>query len=452
MQVSVESTGNIERKMTVTLPAERVGQEVDKRLKSMRGRVRIDGFRPGKVPLNVVKQRYGASVHQEVVGDVLQESFGEAAAQEKLRVAGLPSIDMNSMAMGEPLEYVATFQVYPEFEVADVSGLELTRPVAEINEEDIDKMVEIIREQQKVWNDVERAAADGDQVIIDFEGSLDGELFDGGAAEDFTVQLGAGRMLKDFETALVGMSAGDEKVADVAFPDDYQAENLKGKTAQFKLTVKAVKESALPELNDEFIQQFGVEDGSVETFRSEVKNNMQRELSNALKNRMKQQVMDGLAKLHEIDLPDALVKDEIKHVRDEFAQNMAGQGVSGANAANLPDELFKPQAERRVKLGLIVGEVIRQKEMQRDQARVDNMLQTLAASYEDPDALIEYYRNNPQAMQTVEAAVMEEMIVDWVVENAKVTDEPSDFDSVMNPKPAKAAETATEADTDEAVA
>lgn len=451
MQVSVESTGNIERKMTVTLPAERIDQEVDKRLKSMRGRVRIDGFRPGKVPLTVVKQRYGASVHQEVVGDVLQESFSEAAVQEKLRVAGLPSIDMSSMAMGEPLEYVATFQVYPTFDVADVSGLELTRPTAEISETDIDNMVEIIRKQQMEWNDVERAAADGDKVVVDFEGSLDGELFEGGTAEDFEVELGSGRMLKDFEAALIGMSAGDEKVADVAFPEDYQAENLKGKTAQFKLNVKSVQESALPELNEEFIKQFGVEDGSVETFRSEVKNNMQRELSNALKTRMKQQVMDGLSELHDIELPDALITDEIKHVRDEFAQNMAGQGVDSANAANLPDDLFKPQAERRVKLGLIVGEVIRQKEMQRDQERVDNMLQTLAASYEDPDALIEYYRNNPQAMQTVEAAVMEEMIVDWVVENAKVTDDPSDFDSIMNPKPEKAEESDSESEA-EAVA
>jgi trigger factor len=447
MQVSVESTGNIERKMTVTLPAERIDQEVDKRLKSMRGRVRIDGFRPGKVPLNVVKQRYGASVHQEVVGDILQESFGEAAAQEKLRVAGLPSIDMSSMAIGKPLEYVATFQVYPQFDVADVSGLELTRPTAEISEEDIDKMVDVIREQQKEWNDVGRAAADGDKVIVDFEGSLDGELFEGGAAEDFEVELGSGRMLKDFEAALMGMSAGEEKVADVAFPDDYQAENLKGKTAQFKLNVKAVKAAALPELSEEFIKQFGVEDGSVETFRAEVKNNMQRELSNALKTRMKQQVMDGLSKLHDIDLPDALITDEIKHVRDEFAQNMSGQGVDGANMANLPDDLFRPQAERRVKLGLIVGEVIRQKEMQRDQERVDNMLQTLAASYEDPDALIEYYRSNAQAMQTVEAAVMEEMIVDWVMENAQVTDEPSDFNSIMNPKPEAVA--GTEAETEE---
>ncbi len=452
MQVSVENTGNIERKMTVTLPAERIDQEVDKRLKSMRGRVRIDGFRPGKVPFTVVKQRYGASVHQEVVGDAVQESFSEAAAEQELRVAGLPSIDMNSMQLGEPLEYIATFQVYPEFEVGDVSTLEVTRPTADIGEEDIDKMVGVIRDQQKVWNDVERAVADNDQVTVDFVGSLDGELFDGGSAEDFVVELGAGRMLPDFEAALIGMSVGEEKEADVSFPEEYQAENLAGKTAQFKLTVKSVQESAQPELNEEFIKQFGVEDGSVETFRAEVKNNMQRELSNALKTRIKQQVMDGLSTLHDIEMPDALVTDEVKHVRDEFAQNMKNQGMEGASAANLPDDLFKPQAERRVKLGLIVGEIIRQKEMQRDQARVDAMLETLAASYEEPSALIEYYKNNPQAMQTVEAAVMEEMIVDWVMDTAQVIDEPSDFNSIMNPKQEAAVAEETDGETEAAVA
>ena len=435
MQVSVETTGSIERKMTVTLPADQIDGEVDKRLKSMRGRVRIDGFRPGKVPFTVVKQRYGASVRQEVIGDEMEKSFREAAQQESLRVAGLPSIEMNTMDEGQPLEYVATFQVYPEFEVADVSKMEVTRQSADVADADIDKMVETIREQQKVWTDVEAAADNGNKVVVDFEGSLNDELFEGGAAEDFEVELGAGRMLPDFEAALIGMSAGEEKTADVAFPEDYQAENLKGQTAQFKLNVKSVQSSALPEVDEEFIKQFGVEDGSMETFRTEIKGNMERELSNALKSRLKQQVMDGLSDLHEIELPSALITDEIKHVKEEFAQN---SGAPAENLGNLPDDLFKPQAERRVKLGLIVGEIIRQKEMQRDQERVDAMLETLAASYEEPAELINYYRNNPQAMQTVEAAVMEEMIVDWVVETAQVTDEQSDFNSIMNPEPAAA--------------
>lgn len=433
MQVSVEATGNIERKMTVEVPAERVDREIEKRLKSLVKRVRIDGFRPGKVPFSVVKSRYGQSVQQEVVGDVLEQTFREASMQQQLRVAGLPQIELKSMASGQPLAYIASFQVYPDFPIADVSGLSVTRPVAEVTDADLDKMIETIRQQQRTWQVVERPAQEGDLVTLDFDGSLNGETFEGGSAQDYRVELGAGRMLKDFEAALYGMSAGEEKTADVAFPDDYQADHLKGQTTQFKLTVKQVQEPVLPEVTAEFIKQFGVEDGDIEAFRQEVRKNMERELGNALKIQIKQQVMDGLAQLHEIELPQALVTDEIRHIRQEFSQN------TQAPADNIPDELFQPQAERRVKLGLIVGEVIRQKGLQRDSAKVDAMLEALAASYEDPAALIAYYRSNRQAMQTVEAAVMEDMIVEWVLNQAQVTDEQRDFDSIMNRKPDRAA-------------
>lgn len=426
MQVSVETTGKIGRKMTVEVPAERVDQAVSSRLKSLAKRVRIDGFRPGKVPFKVVEARYGQSVHQEVVGEVLEETFREAASSQQLRVAGLPSIDLKALQTGQPLAYVASFDVYPDFEIADVSGLEVKRPVAQVQDADIDKMLETIRKQQRSWTDVTRAAKDGDLVTVDFDGTLEGEAFEGGKANDYRVELGAGRMLKDFENALIGMSAGEEKIADVAFPEDYQAENLKGKTAQFKLTVSKVQEAVLPELTDEFIKQFGVEEGGVAKFRDEVRKNMERELGNALKVQVKQQVMDGLAGLHDVELPEALVKDEIQHIRQEFSQNMQ------APANNIPDDLFKPQAERRVKLGLIVGEVIRQKGLKRDPAKVEAMLDSLAASYEEPAELIKYYRSNPQAMQTVEAAVMEDMIVDWVLNQAKVTEEQRDFESIMN--------------------
>ena len=428
MQVSVESTGSIGRKMTVEVPAERIEQSVESRLKSMVKRVRLDGFRPGKVPFNVVKSRYGDSVRQEVIGEVLEHTFRDASVQQNLRVAGLPQIELQALAAGQPLVYIANFDVYPEFTVADVTGLEVKRPTAEVQTADIDKMLDTIRKQQGEWKDTDSAAQSGNLVKIDFEGTLDGEAFAGGTAQDYPVELGAGRMLPDFEAALIGMKAGETKTADVAFPEDYQAENLKGKTAQFKLTVHKVQEEALPEVNAEFIKQFGVEDGSMESFREEVKKNMTRELGNALKAQVKQQVMEGLAGLHEIELPSALVKDEIQHVREEFSQS------TGTPANNIPDDLFQPQAARRVKLGLIVGEIIRQKGLQRDPARVDAMLETLAASYEDPAALVNYYRTNRQAMQTVEAAVMEDMIVEWVLDQAKVTDEARDFESVMNRK------------------
>ncbi|MEB4593598.1 trigger factor [Candidatus Thiothrix sp. Deng01] len=427
MQVSVETTGNIDRKMTVAVPAEQIDKEVDKRLKGMVGRVRIDGFRPGKVPFSVVKKRYGDSVRFEVVEKLLGATFQEAASQEKLRVAGLPEIDLKNMEAGKDLEYVASFQIYPEVVIAGVETLAITRPVAEITEADLDKMIDIIRKQNQEWVDVDRAAAVGDMLKVDFAGTVDGEAFEGGAAEDYVVELGAGRMLKDFEDGLLGMKAGDEKTIDVAFPEDYHADNLKGKTAQFKLAVKQVREPAMPEVNEDFIKKFGVESGSVEEFRAEIKKNMQRELDNAIKTQLKQQVMDGLAELHAIDIPNALINDEIRYIRDEFSQN------TGSQADNMPDELFAPQAERRVKLGLIVGEIIRQNALQRDPARVDAMLEAVAASYEEPEALKSYYRSNRQAMQTIEAAVMEEMIVDWAMEKATVTDEHRDFDSVMNP-------------------
>lgn len=434
MQVSVETTGNIDRKMTVSIPAEKIDQEVEARLKSMRGRVRIDGFRPGKVPPSIIKQRYGDSVRYEVAEKMLGQTFQEAANQENLRVAGRPDIDLTTIGEGQNLEYIATFQVYPEIAIAGVDTLNITRPVGEIGDADMDKMIEVIRKQSQEWKETDRAAEDGDTVGVDFEGTLEGEVFEGGSAEDYSVELGAGRMLKDFEDGLLGMKAGEEKTIDVAFPEDYQAENLKGKTAQFKLTVKQVREPSLPEVNEDFIKKFGVESGTDEDFRAEVKKNMQRELDNAVKTQVKQQVMDGLAELHEFDIPKALITDEVGYVRNEFAQN------TGTSADSMPDELFMPQAERRVKLGLLVGEVIRQNELKREQEKVDAMLDSLAASYEDPEELKNYYRSNPQAMQTIEAAVMEEMIVDWVLGQATVTDETRDFDAIMNPQPQKPAE------------
>lgn len=433
MQVSVETTGNIDRKMTVAVPAEQIDKEVDKRLRGMTSRVRIDGFRPGKVPFTVVKKRYEESVRYEVVEKLLGSSFQDAASQQNLRVAGLPEIDLKTMEAGKDLEFVASFQVYPEITIAGVETLSITRPVTEISDADLDKMIDIIRKQNQEWQDVERAAATGDMVKVDFDGSVDGEAFEGGAATDYSVELGAGRMLKDFEEGLVGMKAGEEKTIDVAFPEDYRVDSLKGKTAQFKLSMKQVRGAVLPEVNADFIQKFGVESGTVDDFRAEVKKNMQRELDKAIKTQLKQQVMDGLAELHAVDIPKSLVADEIRYIREEFSQN------TGSEADNLPDELFAPQAERRVKLGLIVGEIIRQHGLQRDPARVEAMLETVAASYEDPDMVKNYYRQNRQAMQTIEAAVMEEMIVDWVMGKATVTDEPRDFDSVMNPnKPEQA--------------
>ncbi|HIP94176.1 MAG TPA: trigger factor [Leucothrix sp.] len=422
MQVSVEATGNIERKLSIVVPAKRVDEEVDKRLKSMRSRVRIDGFRPGKVPMSVVSQQYGDAVFQEVVGELLQATFYEAASQEELRVAGLPKIDAQTLEPGKDLEYTATFDTYPDFEIADVSEMEVKQPAVKVTASDVDEMIETLREQQKDWKEVDRGAKEGDLLSVDFEGKINDETFEGGSAEGFSVELGAGRMLKDFEDALVGMKSGDEKDTEVTFPEEYPAEQLKGNTAQFNLKVSKVSEPELPTVDKEFIKKFGVEDGTKKSFKEEIKSNMERELEQRVKNRVKQAVMEGLHELHEIDLPKALVEDEIKQVRNEMSQNS-----QGADLSTLPDDMFKDQAARRVKLGLIVGEIITKNKLEKDQQRVDAMLNSLAASYEDPQALIEYYRGDQAAMQTIEAAVMEEMIVEWVLKHAKVVDEKMKF-------------------------
>ena len=427
MQVSVEATGNIERKLSIIVPAERVDSEVDKRLKSMRSRVRIDGFRPGKVPMSIVSQQYGESVYQEVVGELFQSTFYEAAGNEKLKVAGMPKIEATTLEPGKDLEYTATFDIYPEFEIADVSKMEVKKPVVKVTAADIDEMIETLRKQQQDWKEVESAAAEGYLLSVDFEGKVDGEVFEGGSAEGFSVELGAGRMLKDFEDALIGMKAGEEKDAEVTFPDDYPAENLKGNTAQFHLKVVKVSAPDLPKVDKEFIKKFGVEDGTKKSFKEEIKSNMERELEQRVKGRVKQEVMDGLHDLHEIDLPTALVDDEVKQVRNEMAQNS-----QGADLSTLPDDMFRDQASRRVKLGLIVGEVITKNKFEKDQKRIDDMLESLAASYEDPSSLIEYYRSNQEAMQTIEAAVMEEMIVEWVLEKADVVDEKMKFSDLAN--------------------
>jgi len=419
----------IERKLSIVVPAEKVDGEVQSRLKSMRGRVKIDGFRPGKVPMSVVSQQYGDSVYQEVVGELFQSTFYEAAEKESLKVAGMPKIEATVLEPGKDLEYNATFDIYPEFEVGDVSTVEVKKPVVDLGAEDVDKMIETLRKQQQEWDEVDRAAKEGDLIVVDFKGELDGEVFEGGSAQDFSVELGAGRMLADFEAALTGMKAGEEKNADVAFPEEYPQEALKGKTAQFNLVVKTVSESKLPEVNEEFIKKFGVEDGTEESFKSEIKANMQREVDQRVKSRVKQSVMEGLHDLHEIDLPAALVEGEIKQVRNEMQQNS-----QGADMSSLPDDMFKDQASRRVKLGLIVGEIITANKLEKDPVKVDEMLNSLAESYEDPQALIEYYKNDQQAMQTIEAAVMEEMIVDWVMTKSVVSEENVNFTELMDPQ------------------
>lgn len=431
MQVSIESLEGLQRKMTVQVPDEKISSAIDQKLKQLSKNVKIDGFRPGKVPVNVVKQKFGAQIRQEVIGDVIESSYREAIIQEKLRPAGMPQIEAIEGESNEGMSYSATFEVYPEIEAVELSSIELEKPVAEIQDSDIDNMIEKLREQRKSWSEVERAASEGDQVQVDFDGSIDGEAFAGGSGKDMMVEIGSGRMLKEFEEGLVGMSKGEEKTVDVNFPEDYHGKDVAGKTAQFLLKVSKVTEPALPELDAELIKSFGVETGELEDFRTNVKQNMEKELSQKIKANIKNLVMAGLLEKNDVTAPLALVSDEINNLKAQMAQNM-GQDPAKMDTSAFPDDLFKDEAERRVKLGLLVGELIRLAEIKLDSKRFDESLQELAASYEAPQQVIEYYTKNRDARSSLEGMVLEDQVVDHILDQAKVSEKSSSFEELMN--------------------
>lgn len=425
MQVSVEKLEGLERRVNIQVPASRVDDEVRSRLSQLARRVKLDGFRPGKVPLKVVQRMYGPQVRQEVLGEVLEQSFREAVSQENLRPAGGPKIEPKSLEAGSDLEYAAVFEVFPEFEVKGIDAIVLERPVAEVAESDIDAMVENLRKQRTDWEVADRGATDGDRVTLDFVGTLDGEAFDGGKGENATVILGSGRMVADFEAGLVGMTAGQTKTIDVSFPEDYPAENLAGKTAQFALSVHKVEVPRLPEVDEAFVQQFGISDGAIDSLRTALRENMERELGQTIKARMKEQVMDQLLGANEVSLPQSMVEDEI----EQLAKQM--RLPEDKATPELKAQLFAEQAKRRVALGLIVSRLVVQESLKPEPARIQAQLDSMAANYEDPSEVIRWYRQNPQAMESVSAAALEDQVVDWVVEKAQVTDKPVSFDDVM---------------------
>jgi len=433
MQVSVEATEGLERKLKIQVPAERIDSAVNERLQSLSKTVRLQGFRPGKVPFRVVRTRFGAQVRQEVLGEVIQSSFQEAVVQEQLRPAGMPQIEPFNMDADKELAYTAVFEVYPDFELASVDDLEIERPVAEVAESDIDEMIDSLRKQRSEWEAVERAAEEGDQLTIDFVGSIEGEEFPGGKADNMPLVLGSGSMIPGFEEQLTGASAGDEHAVKVSFPEDYRAEHLAGKEAEFSVKVHAVKAPQLPEVDEEFAKSFGVEEGGVETLRADIRNNMNRELKQAVEARVKQQVMDGLVARNPIDLPKALVDEEVGRLR----QNVAGQMPEGASTEHLADELFTADAERRVRLGLVVAEVIKDAELKADADKVREYVENLAASYQEPQQVVDYYYDNRELLQNVEGLVLEQAVTDWVVARAKVSDVQTAFKDVMNPAPSE---------------
>ncbi|HEY5716836.1 MAG TPA: trigger factor, partial [Psychromonas sp.] len=418
-------------KLTITVAAEAFDKEFDSRVRHLAKTQRVDGFRPGKVPASVITKRFGASIFQEVAGELMQRNFFEAIMAEKLNPAGRPALAPLAREKGQDFSFTATFEVYPEVTLNALEELSVEKDAAEVTESDLDKMIDTLRKQHAQWNAVEREAADGDQVTLDFEGSIDGELFEGGKAEGFQIILGSGRMIPGFEAGIVGHAAGSEFTIDVNFPEEYHAEQLKGKAAQFAIKLTKVEEQILPEITPEFVQKFGVENGEFETLKNDVKQNMVRELTQALKNNVKEKVLSALVENNEIEVPKALVEGEVDVLRKQAMQRY-GQQMDPKDLPELPAELFSEQAIKRVKVGLLLGEVIKVNEITVNQDKVTALIESAASAYENPAEVVEYYKNNKELMQNMENVALEEQAVDFIIEKAKVTEVNKSFDEVMN--------------------
>jgi trigger factor len=428
MQVSVEQVSALERRMEVTVPRERIEQAVDERLKRVSRTAKLKGFRPGKAPLKVIRQQFGAQVRQEALSDLMQSSFAEAVTEQKLSPATGPRIEPISVGPDEDLKYRAIFEIFPEITLEGVDGLAITRPAAEVTEADVDAMVQNLRQQRPRFEVVERESRDTDRVTMDFTGLVDGAEFEGSKGEDVVVLLGGGRMLKDFETGITGLKAGERKSIEVRYPDDYHNKALAGKPAQFDVQLKKVEEQRLPELDDAFCLEYGVAEGGIEQLRSEVRDNMKRELEQNVRSRLKQQLLERLLEANPLEVPKSLVDAQVREMQIDAARRMGAKDASQVP----PPENFVESARRRVALGLLVGEVIKTNGIRIDRKLVEARLADIAAGYPDPDAVVKTYRQNAEAMRQVENLVIEDQVVDFLLERAKVTDQPATFKDVMN--------------------
>jgi len=433
MSVTVETLEKLERKITLSLPVDTISNEVDKRLKRLARQVKVDGFRPGKVPMNIVAQRYGYSVHYEVMNDKVGELFSQAANEAKLRVAGQPRITEKEGAPEGQMLFDAVFEVYPEVKLGDLSGLSVEKVTASVDDAAIERTIDILRKQRRTFaqRGLDSAAQDGDRVTIDFEGKIDGEPFQGGKAEDFQFLLGEGQMLQEFENAVRGMKSGESKTFPLNFPADYHGQDVAGKQADFLVTLKKVEASHLPEVTDEMAKSLGVTEGTVEALRGDIRKNLERELKFRLQNRNKQAALDALVKQAELDLPNASVQAEIERMVEGARADLKARGIKDADKAPIPDDIFRPQAEQRVRMGLVVAELVRSHELHATAEQVKAHIEELASGYEKPEEVVRWYYSDMNRLSQVEAIVIENNVTDFILGKAKVSEKAVEFDELM---------------------
>ncbi|QSI75499.1 trigger factor [Niveibacterium microcysteis] len=430
MQTNEVTLGALERRIDMSVTVADVEREVEARLKKLSRTVKMPGFRPGKVPFKIVSQTYGPQARSEAIGAAVEKAFGEKVREQNLRVAGYPRIEAKPGNAAEVLEFSATFEVYPEIALADISGKSIERPVLTVGEAEVDRTIEILRKQRTTFEAADRAAEEGDRVTVDFVGKKDGEPFQGGTAEDFPFVIGAGNMLADFESQVKGLKAGDSKTFDLTFPAEYQAQDLAGKTVQFEVAVKKVEAPKLPEVDGEFAKTLGVADGDVAKMREEVKANLEREVRRRIQARVKEQAMNLLLEANPVDVPKALVETESAQLADNARQDFAQRGM---DVSKMPIEpaWFADQAVRRVKLGLVLAEVVKKNELHAKPEQIRAMVDDYASSFEDPAEVVKWYYSQPQRLAQAEAIVIEDNVVEWVLKTAQATDTPVAFDELM---------------------
>jgi trigger factor len=432
MHVTVETTGNLGRRMTVAVPAERMEQEIATRLKRLSQTVRFPGFRPGKAPMKMVEAQYAGKVMEEVAGDLIRATFYEAVNEKGLKPAGGPDIQPKSVNRGKDFEYTATFEIYPEIKCLDIKGARIERPVVTIGEDDVNRTIDTLRRQRVGWNPVERAAANEDRVLIDFQGKLDGVPFEGGEAKDFPLVLGNNTLIDGFEAGLIGAHAGESRTLNVTFPADYRNTKLAGKNVQFDVTVKQVNEPVLPEVDDDFARALGVADGKAETLRKEVRANLERELSDRVRRELREKVFKALIEANPLDVPKALEQSEIERLIQTSRANLEAQGVPG-NQLPVDPQLYAEQARRHVKLGLILAELVKARNLSVDAQLVRARIEELAAGYDNPQEFVSWHYADRERLAEVESRVLEDQAVELMLSTAKVVDKPISFQELMQP-------------------